>query len=293
MPRCGEGTVVKLVIEIDLSGEVPSRVLRWGAVSYLWKAVTSDLQHKYREHKDTKGLDYLKPYKLCELPDLGKQKVIVDGRVAATWVVEEVINAGKRAKEPNVPEPDPPKERNGVVPCPKCGRRIAPARRKHPHEGSDECLAQQVVNDYAARDWVQCFNVTQSTIILQAGVPFEWALGGTHSEASNKFDEFGRGGTETHLVRHQVGFCPKNVMRVALLMTKISFPPELRRRALAALWEKPEQIEAIEAMRRLSGNVRAAIYEAVQAYDLARGVEPRPLQWSNEDEEELEDEDIA
>jgi hypothetical protein len=147
----------------------------------------------------------------------------------------------------------PPKKepRGGVVECSLCGTRFRPATRRSPHPDSPECRAQQVVNDYAKRGWTQLTNTTMASIVEEAGAPLEWAMGAYHIETRAVND---RGKTEDVKVQHNVPFSPEPVLRAALLLCKIRMPSGFRRRGIAAIWNRPEALEALDSMRRLGND---------------------------------------
>lgn len=130
-----------------------------------------------------------------------------------------------------------------------CGARYAPWRRKTPHEGSSTCAARVVQRAYEARGWVQLENRALGELAERACVPIEWALGGLHDE-TRAID--GRGGLESVTVQHNVPFVPRGVFRVWRLLARQRFDSAFRARAIKALWDREDLLDALESAKALS-----------------------------------------
>ncbi len=168
------------------------------------------------------------------------------------------------------------KLRKGLAHCPVCNKVIRPASRAVPHPETPECKATVVRLAYLARGWGETRDATQAKILDEAGVPVEWAFGGTHVEQlpTGEKGRFGEPLYKDEWRNHLVAFTPVNALRASGLLVRTQLPAEFRRRAIKALWDRPDLMDAIDAVKRLSSTgYRTPIWQAVVAAEEAKGVE--------------------
>ena len=145
----------------------------------------------------------------------------------------------------------------GIVICPACGTRTRPAARRVPCEETVQCKARVVHLQYEARGWVAASNSTAGKILEESGAPVEWAPAGVHVEQRDK-GRRGRHGEvlyDDEWVNHPIAFTPKSAFRAVAALTRVQRPADFRRRAIGALWQRPDLLDALDALKRLRGGV--------------------------------------
>lgn len=159
----------------------------------------------------------------------------------------------------------------GLEPCPACGVTIRPAVRKTPHHETVECQVAVVIQQFEARGLLRCLTETQAKILVESGVPVERGMGGMHQE-EEKVRRGARMVDRFVYVAHEVTFAPKEALRCASFFKRMRIPANMRREAIGLLWNKPDFLDAIEAVQRLSPNaIRSYIYQCVMQIREANG----------------------
>ncbi len=145
----------------------------------------------------------------------------------------------------------------GIVICEACGSRTRPAARRLPCHETVQCKARVVFASYDARGWVAASNSTAGKILEESGAPVEWAPAGVHVEQrpNGKQGRHGEPLYDDVWVSHPIAFTPKGAFRAASLLARMNLTPEFRRRAIGALWQRPDLLDALDAMKRLRGGL--------------------------------------
>lgn len=168
--------------------------------------------------------------------------------------------------------------------CPACGKNVRKNRGK-PHKGTAECVVRVTIQNYAKRGWIMCENVTQASILEDAGGTIEHAPGriGLMVDAVRRSKNV-KGETINEivdeLVKDEKGryieipedrpYAPKVQVRAYQIIAGVTFERGRRREVLNMLLADSELCEAARSVRQLSGS--SEVREFLQRVHRERGL---------------------
>ncbi len=164
--------------------------------------------------------------------------------------------------------------------CPACDMVVKIVRRV-PHDQTPQCLVRRTHAAYQERGWTDV-SFTHARMFKECGIPTEMAMGRLESvqlpppEDSPRPHFAALGPIEERAV--ECPFAPLEANRAMQSIVGMKLSAFQRRNAFKAILADPDIITALDAVRRLNGDVHAYVKEVAAAWVLEHAP-PRRLQW--------------